>query len=93
MFTTMTIKENYGKHYQKVNNYNFGANDKKFLAGALTMVDIAKETMKDIAVAPIVVAVGVPITAASLTMMAVEELKNQTIKSYEQYVQENGTQI
>ncbi len=90
MFTTM--KENYKKHLQEVNNYDFGANDKKFFAGALTAIDAAKTAVKDVVMAPIVVAVGVPVTAACLTVMAVDEIKNQTIRSYEQYVQENGTQ-
>ncbi len=90
-----TYNYNYKKAIRRYNEYNsdLSEKDKKLCATVeavtLEATRLAERTVTLTLATPCIIAE----IAKCVTKIAVEEIKDQTIKSYNEYVEENGTQI
>ena len=90
-----TYNYNYKRAMMRYNEYNsdLSEKDKKLCAAVeavtLEATRLAERTVTLTLATPCIIAE----IAKCVTKIAIEEVKEQTLKSYNEYVEENGTQI
>lgn len=85
----MLVKKTFKGYKEEMDRTNFGETTKVMVAGMATAVDVVMDASLTVTCAYMRVA----LTPICLMDKAIEEIKRQTIRSYEEYVQKNGTQI
>ena len=85
----MLVKKTFKGYKEEMDRTNFGETTKVMVAGMATAVDVVMDASLTVTCAYMRLA----LTPICLMDKAINEIKNQTIKSYEEYVKENGTQI
>ena len=87
----LTYKEAY--KWIKRNNEEISDKDAKVVAAVMSTPSAVKNGLHKAKTNAPYVALLVAITPVMMISMAVEEIEKQVMKSYEEYVKENGTQI
>ena len=87
----LTYKEAYS--WIKRNNEEISDKDAKVVAAVMSTPGAVKNGLHKVKTNAPYVALLVAITPIMMISMAVDEIKEQTMRSYEEYVKENGTQI
>lgn len=87
----LNYKETYS--WIKKNNEAISDKDAKLVAAVMSTPGAVKRGLHKVATNAPYAALLVAITPIMLINSAVDEVKEQVMKSYEEYVKENGTQI